>query len=360
MSEEATAAAEAQAGEVMTKESLFPEGLPDSVERARNFRDHRREAAKVELPELADGEGETDNLAEAQETDEQDQEAEEAQEAALGRMRLKDFLNAAGVSMEEFYRDVVVERDGAEVPVSAAWDDYKSLQEANDALLRERVELQEKVNRSATQMQQPGISQEAQMLANRAQIKLQQIAETDWSQIDPGQAANLKIDLRAQADQLWAQAQQKQAEHHEKQQQEVRKVLEEADRQVRAAIPEWNDSAVRAADWRAIGDMLSGYGIGQQEIDSVIDPRWRRFFRDALQSKAQTARITQGAKKIRKVGKTLSPGSRAPISKTPTLRGARAQLKAARDQGATKSELHRARLQVELPDIKPVKRKGPF
>lgn len=355
MSDDATAAVEAPEGQ-MTKESLFPTGQPESLERARWFRDQNRQEA-AETPESEAGEvEEEENLAEAQET-EQEIEAETVQEAALGRMRLKEFLDAAGVSMEEFYRDVMVERDGTEVSVSQAWDDYKQLKDANETLLRERSELVEKVNQSATRVMQPGVSPEAQALANQAQMKMQQIAETDWSQVDPGMAANMKFDLQAQAQQLWQQAQAKQAEHQTAMQGEMRKALDEADRLTRAAIPEWNDQAVRNTEFKAIKDMVSAYGIQPQEVDEVIDPRWRRFLRDQLQTNAKQARIQQGARKIRKVSKTLSPGARAPIAKAPTLDGARAQLQKAREGGATKPELDALRLQVQLPDVPKPKRR---
>lgn len=357
MTEEAQPAAEALLGNE-TKDELLPHGKPGTREWDKAVKQARRQEAAAPVETEADEDlEEAETLAEAQETQEQGEEAETAQEAALGRMRLNDFLDAAGVSMEEFYRDVVVERDGAEVSVSAAWDDYKTLKEANDALLRERSELNEKVNRSATQVQQPRVSPDAQLLANQAQMKLQQIAETDWSQVDAGTAANLKFDLQAQAQQLWQQAQSKQAEHDQKLQGEFRTAMEEADRLTRAQIPEWNDQTVRNTEWKAIGDMLTRYGIQPQEVDSVVDPRWRRFFRDALKASAEKARIQQGARKIRKVGKTVAPGARAGMTKTPTLAGARAQLKSAREQGATKGEMTRQRLNVQLPDIKPVKRR---
>lgn len=260
--------------------------------------------------------------------------------------------------MEDFYRDVTIDRDGAEVSVSQAWDDYRTLKDANDTLLRERAELVEKANQAATRVMQPGVSPEAQSLANQAQMKLQQIHETDWSQVDPGMAANMKFDLQAQAQQLWRQAEAKQAEHQQALHVEATKAMEEADRLTRAAIPEWNDPSVRSTEWRAIGDMLRPYGIQPQEVDTVVDPRWRRFFRDALKTNARQARIKQGVRKVQKVGKTLSPGARVATPKTPTLDGARAQLQKAKESGMTKSQLARERLNVELPDVPRPKRRG--
>ena len=352
--------AQSQEAGGLSKEALFPGGMPGTREWKEDVARQREAAKTAELePETAEGEAETEeDLAEAQVDQSEAEGAEQAQEVALGRMRLKEFLDAAGVSMEEFYRDVVVERDGAEVSVSQAWDDYKSLKQANDALLRERSELAEKVEKAAVQVPQQGISPEAQALATQAQMRMQQITTTDWSQVDPGQAANIKFDLRQQAEDLWQQAQGKQAEHERNMRSELKKALDEADRQTRAAIPEWNDQAVRTTEWKGIGDMLSGYGIAQQEIDGVVDPRWRRFLRDALKASGERARIEAGVRKINKVGgKTLSPGARATQPTTSTLAGARAQLKRARSEGARGDQLAAERLRVQLPDMKPGKKR---
>jgi hypothetical protein len=127
--------------------------------------------------------------------------------------------------------------------------------------------------------------------------------------------------------------------------------MAEADRQTRALIPEWNDATVRNTEWKGIGDMMAPYGIRQEELDTVVDPRWRRFFRDALQGRREKARIQAGAKKIRPIGKMLSGGARAAMKKTPTLKGAAHALKKAKADGASKGQIEAMRLQVELPDV---------
>jgi len=333
-----------EAAPAHTKESLFPEGWEKTLDQPEAAAESEDE---TEQETTEDGE----DLAEAQGATGEGDESEQEQEAALGRMELNDFLRETGITHEEFYHDIYKVEDGKEVSMSAAWDERKRLQEANDALIRERGELQERVNQTATHVQQPGWSPEAQTLANQAQMKMQQIAETDWSQLDPGQAANIKFDLQAQAQHLWAQAQQKQGEHQQALQKHMQEAMAEADRQTRALIPEWNDQGVRTTEWKSIGDMLNPYGIRQEELDTVVDPRWRRFFRDALQSRREKARIQAGAKKLRKVGKTLGGGARAAMKKTPTLEGAKHALTKARKDGASKSQLEAMRLQVELPEL---------
>lgn len=350
-----------EAGGDLSKEALFPHGMPGTREWKRHVKEEREAAVSKDLPpepEAAEGEEQEQAVAEAQgEQASGEGEQETAQEAALGRMRLKDFLNAAGVSMEEFYRDVVVERDGVEVPVSQAWDDYKTLTTARDDLLRERAELQERVSKSALQAPAQQVSPEAQQLMMQAQQYQQALMQPDlWQGMDATQAVSTKQDYMIAINTLTQQAQAKQQEWQQQQSERYRKVLEEAERETRKAIPQWNDPTIRETEWRGIGDTLSAYGITEQELKQVVDPRWRRMLRDFMTSRATAARIEQGVQKIRKVGKTVAPGSRATLPKTPTLDGARATLNAAKKGGADKEALTRERLRVQLPDIKPVKR----
>ncbi len=327
-------AAQPEAAAQHTRESLFPEGWDKP----------KPEAA----PEASDETPADEDLAEAQVDEEQSEPADETPEAALGRMRLNDFLDAAGVTMEEFYRDVYVTRDGKEVSVSAAWDEHKRLSDANDALLRERNDLQERLNTQAVQAPQPGVSPEAQALMAQAQIYANALQTTDWSQMDPATAANQKFDLQQAAMTMQQQAQAKQMEHHQKLQERAQKAKSEAERQTRAAIPEWTDPRVMEAEWREIGDMLHSYGVEQREVDEITDPRIRRLLRDHIKLRGDKRRIVEGAKKVRKVSKTLGAGSRTPEKGKPTLKDVKQMLKEAKDKGATREELQKMRLQVPL------------
>lgn len=321
-----------------TRESLFPPGWDKP-------KDESEPEAARELLEEEPGDG---NLAEARGDEEQAEEAEAVSEATLGRMRLNDFLDAAGVTMEEFYRDVYVTRDGKEVSVSAAWDEHKRLSEANEALLRERNELQEKVNVSSAQAPTGGVSPEAQALYAQSQIYQQALQTTDWSRVDPALAANQKFDLQQAAMQMAQQAQAKQMEHERGLRAEAEKARLESERQTRAAIPEWSDPRVMETEWREIGDMMHSYGIQPQEVAEITDPRVRRLLRDHLKLRGEKQRIVEGAKKVRKVSKTLGAGSRAPEKPKPGLKDVKQMLKEAKEKGATREELQKMRLQVPL------------
>lgn len=334
----------------LTKESLFPTGWdkPQQTEQPEAVAPEAEVEPTEEPAEAAD-----EVLAEAQADDEQVTEETPEPEGAFERRTVGDFAKQAGITQEEFYRDIFRMEDGKEVSVSQAFDDRKALQEANDALLRERAELQEKVTATNATAPVQEVNPEAQALANEAQLKLQAIRSTDWSQVDPGQAANIKLDLQMQAQDLWSKAEQKQAEHTQTVQKQFQERIQTADREVRSRIPEWNDTKMYTRDWQGIRDMAASYGIQAQEIDGVLDPRWRHLFKDALQARAKEARLSKGVKTVRKVGRTAKASiaastSRATAEPKPTLGDARKRLADARKSGASLEEINRLRLRIPL------------
>lgn len=345
MNEQRTGSLEAEGP--ITRESLQPPSMGGTQAQARP------EAVTEEV--VAEEVATEEALAEAQDT-EQAQEAEEVQEAVLGRMRLNEFLDAAGVSMEEFYRDVVVDRDGKEVSVSQAWDDYKSVKDANDALLRERHELQEKVQQSAAQMPMAQQSPEAMALMSQAQVYrtqlqgLMQAEQNDQNLLNDPSVASQKVNLDFAIRQLEQQAAVKQNEHMQGYQQQVQKAINERDVQTRSRIKEWNDPAIVQAEWTAISDMLRSYGIEDTNI-SGYSPNVRHLLRDTMLARNAEKRIIEGAKKVRKLSKkTLSAGSRSPSkSATPDLGKVKHDISEARKAGKTRAEIQRMRLNMPLP-----------
>jgi len=323
-----------------TLESLFPEryGKPAETEPEGALETETEESVADE------------SLAEVQEDeDEQTEEPEaESSEGTIGKMPLKDFLGAAGVTHEEFYRDVYVERDGEQVSISKAWDDYKSVKEANDSLLRERAELKKQVDTQATQVPAGNTSPEAQAFIAQAQVYQQVLEKTDWSQMDAGQAASQKFDIQNAVNQLVGQAQQAQMKWQGEMQEKWKKAQEESDRQTRSRIPEWNDGTVRGTETTAMKDWAAGYGFSSAEFESIHDPRVMHILRDAWKATQTRKRIEQGAKKIRRVPKTtLGSGARetAPASKS-----AKQHLENAREAiGKATTDAERRRIRLTTP-----------
>ena len=295
------------------------------------------DGAGEEQPEVA---ADDDVPAEAQPDE---AEAKDELEAALGRMPLNKFLDLAGVSMEEFYRDVFVERNGAEVSVSQAWDDYQQLSESIDTLSRERDDLKQRLDQSATHVPQ-SFSPEAERFKATADVYRQALAQTDWSQMDPTAALAQKFEFKEAIDLCERQAR----EAEEKYQGDVRsKLMEaraEADRQTRTRIKTWADENIMRRDKQRIKDALAPYGIRANEVDMINDPRTWQAFLDLAELRGKVAAVTKGAEKVRKVPKTLGAGARAPTDRKMSVRDVKHRL----NQAKTPQERTAAMLEVDL------------
>ena len=335
---DANGAGEAQP---LTRDELFPPGWED---RLLNGNEDEPEAAQA-----ADAENEDEEAPE--EAQDGDESKSEASEATLGRMKLNDFLDAAGVSLEEFYRDVYVDIGGKEVSISQAWDSEKSSAKALETLSRERDELQAKLSQSAVSVPLPNESVEARVLLKQAEECQAIIEKTDWTQFDNATASAEQLKYINLRDSLVRKAQEKQAEHVQQLQQRHTQVLEESDRQTRAAIPEWNDNKVRTAEWQSIKDLGASYGFSAQEMDTWVDPRARRMLRDFMLSQQQVAKVKAGAKKIRKVSKTLGGGERSTGKARPSLSDASRAIR----EASSKNEASKVRQSIDLGDLPPIR-----
>ena len=320
----------------LTREELFPEGW------------NKSEPEKASPVDTSDEQPEDDTEEQLAEAQDEERTEEPEPERSNGHMRLNRFFKEAGWELNDAYHSLMVERDGKEISISQALDEGKALQAAHDALLRERQALQEQLNQQATTLPTQGVSPEAQALMSQAQIYNQALTTTDWSQIDPGQAANQKMDLQLEIQRLQGQASAKQLEYQNELADKIAKARSEADRQTRARIPEWSDGMVMQSERRAIADMMNAYGLTQAEVETIVDPRVWHMLRDAQKAMADGKRIAEGAKKVRKVSKTLAAGNRSTQPKRKlTPEQMREQIKRAQEKGG-KQGAQAARLAMEF------------
>ena len=288
-------------GQSITKESLFPEGWEKQYEDDVPTEDETTdESADLEEADevLADGE-----------EDESETEDETPDEAS-GTMRAVEFAKAAGWKLEEFYNGVTVPINGQDVPLGKALNDAQATHQSLSAVSRERDELREKLNQQVTTPAMGPHDPEALKLQTQADLLRDALQQTDWSQIDRGEAAFQMQQANSRILDLERQAQTKQSEHMAKLQGEMQRVQAEADKQIRSLMPEWSDGQVQSREWQGVKDMASRYGLKAQELDGILDPRIKHMLRDASKAMGHVETIRKKAKQVRKVGKTLSPGSR--------------------------------------------------
>ena len=327
-----------QAPEV--EQPLSREALLDSIQ-ALKPKNPLEELAEVpEDPEQPQEELTGGEPAEAQEEDE----GQEVREAALGRMSAADFAKATGITLEDLYRDVILSRDGKEVSISEMIDESKAHATALQALEQERTTLEQKLSQAQTAPPRGGMHPQAQALLMKAQVYNEAMQTTDWSTMEDGKAAKQQLEIQKAVGNLVQQAQAIEQQHQMALGQQFTAVREESDRQMRAAIPEWNDATLKAQEEQQIRDMAARYGYRAEEINAIHDPRARRMMRDLLKATQRTARINEGAKKLKKLSKTMESGSRQPERK-PTQGDVRKKL---RDPSLTREEAQRLRLTMPL------------
>ena len=235
--------------------------------------------------------------------------------------------------------------------LSEAIDATDALRQANEALLRERSELQKKADIAATQAPTTDISPEVQALMARAEIFKAALEPANFEGVDAATAANQKFELMQNYNQLVQAAQVKQMEYNQGRAEKMAQAKEEASRQIRSRIPEWSDAATRAQEETQIADLAHAYGYSRQEVEEILhtDPRGSHMLRDFLQARQKQARIEQGVQKIRKVPKTLPAQARVEAKK-PTLAEAGAKLRELRN--SSRETQQKARLSIDLGGIR--------
>lgn len=330
-----------------SRESLFPPGSPGTPEYNGTWDNIEdvTEASQTDQPSEAtdvdDGEVQTEGHEDEPES------GDETSEATSETMRAYDFAKQAGWKLDDFYAGVTVPIDGSEVTLSKVIDDAKSLRSTNDALSRERDELQSRLNQASTSMPaaMPPVSPEVQKLLVQAELHEQALLEGNWQGMDSGDASQQQIFLMTKANQLRAEAQQKALEHQAKMQEQFAKVREEAEKQVRQLIPAWSDSKVRTQDERANRDFVKNFGFKPEEYDNALDPRMRHLVNFARQQASQVEKVKTKAKAVRKVSKVLPPGSRQGEQRV-SLEDSKRKISDAKSQ----SEKQRLRLTLPLGD----------
>lgn len=275
-----------------------------------------REEDQVRIPEAVAQEPEVEQEAAPEVAEDAPEEVpeidEESQPEVAGKLSAKEFASQAGWSLEEFYRDVVVPTEEGEVPLSQVVDGYKALQTEIETLQQERQELQARQPQAVPSGQ---YSPEAQALWNQADYLAQQYQQTNWSTVED--AANLRLEYQDNIRTLREGAQAKQAEFMQGQQKAFEEYRVSAEKEIQKAIPAWKNPRVASEEKTAASTwMASEYGLSDQDAERIwLHPPSAKLVRDAFNFAKEREQIKQGAKKIQRVPKHLSPSARKDAAK---------------------------------------------
>ncbi len=318
--------------EITPQKGIELEPLPQKEETVSGVSEEEQPEQEIEATEEA-----TEETAESQ-TEEPETEVEEQSDEGLN-MSIGQFANAAGVTLRDMY--------GIRMPdgrtLSQAVDEGKEQQATLGRLQTENSQLKEQLSKAQTSFV-PMDDPEALALEKEAEVYQKALDNADWSQVDPGVAANQKLEYRDVIDKLRRAAQGKREENAVKQRDAHRQALMVANQELLKHIPEWNSAEIYARDNRAMGDFLTSEGFTNEDL-SIFDtyPVAKKFMYKAWKAMAKQKEIERGAKKVRKISKSLSPGGVGKSTKT-SLKEAGKAIR----QGKTATERSRARLSVEF------------
>lgn len=220
------------------------------------------------------------------------------------------------------------QEDGEEVEFEGKA--YKVPKEIKEALLRQADYTQKT---QAVAEQRKAVEEKAQLLNQREQLmgvafekavelrevqnRLSQFENIDWQSLadsDPAQATKLNLayqQLQRQAQQKYTELTQAQAQHEQLNAQQRQQMLAEAQKELRTRLPDFTPEVAEK-----IKSTAREYGLTDQELASVIDPRHVHILHDAMKWRALQANKPQALKKVAEAPKAIPPKATQPKPRT--------------------------------------------
>lgn len=220
----------------------------------------------------------------------------------------------------------VADTDDGLVEAEFEGKSYKVPQELKDALLRQadytRKTQEVAEQRKAVEERQAALEQQQNLMATQfekavqlrgMQEKLQQFEALDWNAIseqDPSQAMKLNVayqKLQREAQQAAYELNQSQAQQQQLTVQQRQQKLQEAQQELFKYIPNFNAEVAEK-----IRKTAHEYGVSDQEINSIVDPRQIRILHDAMQWRAMQAKKPETLKKVTEAPRVVKPQAARP------------------------------------------------
>lgn len=160
----------------------------------------------------------------------------------------------------------------------------------------------------ALQMQERLMSQtlEQRVELHSLQKQIAQFEQIDWQSLadtDPVQATKLNIQyqqLQRQAGQKYQELQQAQAQTEQLTAQQRQQMLVQAQSELKARLPDFTPQTAEK-----IKATARDYGISQQELDTLIDPRYVHVLHDAMKWRSLQAEKPKAMQKVAEAPKAI-------------------------------------------------------
>lgn len=207
---------------------------------------------------------------------------------------------------------------------------YKVPKELKDALLRQADYTQKT---QAVAEQRKAVEERAQLLEQRERVmgmafdkavelrevqnRLAQFDQIDWqslAQNDPAQATQLNIayqQLQREAQKKYGELQQVQTASQQLTETQRQQMLADAEKDLKARLPSFN--AEVAAQIKVAA---REYGITDQELNAVMDPRYVHVLHDAMKWRALQAEKPKAMQKVVQAPKAIKPQAAQPKQRT--------------------------------------------
>lgn len=172
----------------------------------------------------------------------------------------------------------------------------------------------------ALQVQERLMSQtlEQRVELHSLQKQIAQFEQIDWQSLadtDPVQATKLNIQyqqLQRQAGMKYQELQQAQAQNDQLTANQRQQMLVQAQSDLKARIPEFNDPKTAEAVSQKIKTTAREYGISPQELDAIIDPRYVHVLHDAMKWRSLQAEKPKAMQKVAEAPRAIKPQSKQP------------------------------------------------
>lgn len=226
---------------------------------------------------------------------------------------------------EQDQPEVAEESDGL-VEAEFEGKSYKVPQELKDALLRQadytRKTQEVAEQRKAIEERQAALEQQQTLMASQfekavqlrgMQEKLAQYEALDWNAIaenNPSEAMKLNVayqKLQQEANKAAYELNQASSQQQQLTQQQRQQKLQEAQQELFKYIPNFNAEIAER-----IRKTANEYGVSDQEINSIVDPRQIRILHDAMQWRAMQAKKPQTLQKVTEAPRVVKPQAAAP------------------------------------------------
>ncbi len=287
------------------------------------------EETEGEVLDQPEPEGEDDQESEdddSEETQEEEQEEDAEQDEVASFENISELAEALGLSEDDFLSSIKTRTkvDGEESEVTLA-DLTKGYQleanftRKNQAFIEEKHEFEKERDEARTKL-----NTDLEQTGRYFQLAQQQLTHEynaiDWNALQQSDPAQWSIqrqkfsDRQAQINHTIDQATQTaQAAVDKQKQEQEQKDIEFAQKEqelLLAAVPEWQNDAVRAKADVDLSTFLGGMGFTDSDLPTFTDHRFILLARQAMSATQQATQVELAKKKIKKLPKFVKPSAR--------------------------------------------------